>query len=61
MKSTTSKLVKGLGIGLAAGGAAAAIGASMMSPGVRRQTRKNTVRMMKTVGNLMEGVNSMIK
>ncbi len=58
---TTSTMVKGLGIGLAVGGAAAAIGASMMSPDLKKQTKKNAMKAMKTVGNMMDTVNSMMK
>ncbi len=60
MKTATSTMVKGLGIGLAIGGAAA-IGTAMMSPSLKKQTRKNTLKAMKTVGTMMDTVNSMMK
>ena len=60
MKTTTSTMVKGLGIGLALGGAAA-LGTAMMSPSLKKQTRKNAMKAMKTVDNMMDTVNSMMK
>ena len=60
MKTTTSTMVKGLGIGLALGGAAA-FGTAMMSPSLKKQTRKNAMKAMKTVENMMDTVNSMMK
>lgn len=54
-------MVTGLGLGLVAGGAAAALGAAMMSPGLKKQTRKNAMKAMKTVGTMMDSVNSMMK
>ncbi|MBR4049022.1 MAG: hypothetical protein IKK09_00850 [Clostridia bacterium] len=61
MKTTTTKMVTGLGLGLVAGGAAAALGAAMMSPSLKKQTRKNAMKAMKTVGTMMDSVNSMMK
>ncbi|MBQ5825358.1 MAG: hypothetical protein IIW48_11210 [Clostridia bacterium] len=57
MKSTVSKVV----LGMAVGGVAAAIGSSMMAPSMRKQTRKNMMKAMKTVGCMMDSVQSMLK
>ncbi len=54
-------MVTGLGLGLVAGGAAAALGAAMMSPSLKKQTRKNAMKAMKTVENMMDSVNSIMK
>ena len=53
-------MVKGLGIGLALGGAAA-LGTAMMNPSLKRRTRKNAMKAMKTVTGMMDTVNSMVK
>ncbi len=58
---TASTMLKGLGIGLAVGGTAAAIGASMMNPSLKKQTKKNAMKAMKTVENMMDAMNSMMK
>ncbi|MBQ3602316.1 MAG: hypothetical protein IJA02_00585 [Clostridia bacterium] len=60
MKATTSTMVKSLGVGLVLGGAAA-LGTAMMTPSLKKQTRKNAMKAMKTVGNMMDTVNSMMK
>ena len=57
MKSTASKVA----IGMLAGGAAAAIGTAMMSPSLKKQTRKNAMKAMKTVGTMMDSVQNMMK
>ncbi len=57
MKSTVSKVA----IGMVMGGAAAAIGSAMMTPSMRKQTRKNMTKAMKTVGSMMDCVQSMMK
>ncbi len=57
MKSTASKVA----LGMLAGGAAAAIGTAMMSPSLKKQTRKNAMKAMKTVGTMMDSVQSMMK
>ncbi len=57
MKSTASKVA----LGMLAGGAMAAIGTAMMSPSLKKQTRKNAMKAMKTVGTMMDSVQSMMK
>ncbi len=58
---TASSMIKGVGIGLALGGTAAVIGASMFTPSLRKQTKKNALKAMKTMNNVMDTVNSMMK
>lgn len=53
-------MVKSLGVGLVLGGAAA-LGTAMMTPSLKKQTRKNAMKAMKTVGSMMDTVNSMMK
>lgn len=46
---------------MAVGGAAAAIGAAMMTPSMRKQTRKNMTKAMKTFGTMMDSMQCMMK
>ena len=44
-----------------AGGAVAAIGSTMMSPSLKKQTRKNAMKAMKTFGSVMDCVQDFMK
>lgn len=57
MKSTASKIA----LGMLAGGAVAAIGSTMMSPSLKKQTRKNAMKAMKTFGSVMDCVLDFMK
>lgn len=57
MKSTVSKVA----LGMIAGGAVAAIGSAMMSPSLKKQTRKNAMKAMKTFGSVMDCVQDFMK
>ncbi|MBQ3498401.1 MAG: hypothetical protein IJA87_04645 [Clostridia bacterium] len=57
MKSTASKVA----LGMIAGGAAAAIGSAMMNPSLKKQTRKNAMKAMKTFGTMMDSFQGMMK
>lgn len=57
MKSTAVKVA----LGMVAGGAVAAIGSAMMSPSLKKQTRKNAMKAMKTFGCMMDGLQGMMK
>ena len=57
MKSTAAKVA----LGMIAGGAVAAIGSAMMTPSLKKQTRKNAMKAMKTFGSLMDGLQGMMK
>ncbi len=57
MKSATTKIM----LGMLAGGAATALGVSMMSPSLKKQTRKNAMKAMKTVGTMMDSFQGMMK
>ncbi len=57
MRSTASKVA----LGMLAGGAAAAIGSAMMSPSLKKQTRKNAMKAMKTFGTMMDSFQGMMK
>lgn len=54
-------MVKGLGIGMAVGGAAAMLSAAMMTPSLKKQTRKNAMKAMKTFNGMMDSVQGMMK
>lgn len=57
MKSIASKIA----LGMLAGGAVAAIGSTMMSPSLKKQTRKNAMKAMKTFGSVMDCVQDFMK
>lgn len=61
MAGKTGMLIRGLGIGMAVGGAAAMIGASMMSPSLKRQSKRNAMKAMKTFNGLMDDMQHMMK
>ena len=53
--------VKGMGIGLAVGTAAAVAGTKMMSKSGKRACRKSAARCMKNVENMISGMSAMMK
>ncbi len=57
MKSTAAKVA----LGMIAGGAVAAIGSAMMTPSLKKQTRKNAKKAMRTFGSLMDCVQDYMK
>ena len=57
MKSTAVKVA----LGMIAGGAVAAIGSAMMTPSLKKQTRKNAKKAMKTFGSVMDCVQDYMK
>ncbi len=54
-------MIKGMGIGLAVGTAAAIAGTQLMSPGVRKACKKNAAKCMRSVESMMNGIASMTK
>ena len=59
-------IVKGVGLGLAAGAAVAAVSSKMMSgkksaKARTKEMRRNTAKAVHTVGQLIDGVESMLK
>lgn len=54
--SKNMSIVKGVGIGLAVGTAAAVAGAKMMSGSSKRACKKNAAKCMKAVENVMNGI-----
>ena len=57
MKSTASKIA----LGMLAGGAVAAIGSTMMSPSLKKQTGKNAMKAMRTFGTMMDSIQEIMK
>ena len=57
MKSTATKVA----LGMLAGGAVAAIGTAMTTPSLKKQTRKNVMKAMKTFGCMIDSVQGMMK
>lgn len=53
--------VKGMGIGLAVGTAAAVAGTKMMSKSGRKACRKSAARCMKNVEDMISGMSAMMK
>ena len=56
--SKSMSVMKGMGIGLAVGTAAAVIGSAMMTKSSKKACRKNAIKCMKSVENTL---NSMMK
>lgn len=59
-------IVKGVGLGIAAGAAVAAVSSKMMSDkksakARTKEMRRNTAKAVHTVGQLIDGVESMLK
>ncbi len=61
MKNATVSMMKGMGVGMAVGGAAALLGTSMMSSGMKKQTKKNAMKAMKVVGDFLDDVQDRLK
>lgn len=55
MKSTTSNIMKGIGVGMLVGGATALIGGSMKSS-KKMNYKKMANKAMKTANNLMDSI-----
>lgn len=53
--------VKGMGIGLAVGTAAAVAGTKMMSKSSKRACRKSAARCMKNIESMVSGMSAMMK
>ena len=54
--SKNMSVMKGMGIGLAVGTMAAVAGSKMMSKSGKRACRKNAVKCMKTVENMLDSM-----
>ena len=54
-------LMKTLGIGMAVGGTALAMGGAMMRKSSKRPTKKSIAKAMKAVGNLVDDAREMLK
>lgn len=61
VKNATVNMMKGMGIGMAVGGAAALVGTSMMSSGMKKQTKKNAMKAMKVVEGFLDDVQDRLK
>jgi len=54
-------ILKVVGIGMAVGGTAALLSNSLMSRPAKRLTKKNTAKVMKTIGEVLDNIQYMIK
>ncbi|MEG0978617.1 MAG: hypothetical protein RR911_02990 [Oscillospiraceae bacterium] len=61
MAAKMSSAIKGIGLGLAIGGATAVVGNTMMSGSSKRKMRKNANKAIKTVSDIVGSAQSMIK
>lgn len=59
--SKNTDWVKGVGIGLAVGTAAAVAGTKMMSKSGKRACRKSAARCMKNIESMVSGMSAMMK
>lgn len=56
MKLQAASIAKGLGIGMAVGGAVGLVGGAMSQPKYARMAKKGLDKVLKTVGNVIESV-----
>ncbi|MCL2494056.1 MAG: hypothetical protein FWE98_00180 [Oscillospiraceae bacterium] len=56
MKHQAVTIAKGVGIGLAVGGALGAVGGAMAEPKYARQAKRSLNRVLKTVGGVIEAI-----
>lgn len=61
MKTKTASTVKGMGIGMAIGGAAGLLGNAFMSKSARKTTKKNVNKAMRMVGDMLDGLDGLVK
>lgn len=61
MQKSRGPLAKGIGIGMAVGGMAGLVGSSLMSRPAKRQTKKNITKAMRTIGDMMDSIQYMLK
>ena len=61
MKNSMSKLITGMGIGLAVGGASAFIGSTMMSGSTKKALKKKAAKTFKTMESLVDDIQYMFK
>ncbi|MBS7360894.1 MAG: hypothetical protein PUB85_04275 [Clostridia bacterium] len=60
MKNSTGSIAKSVAVGLAVGGAAAAISGAVMNNGsTMKKAKKNAAKAMKTVSGMMDNVSAM--
>lgn len=60
MKKKASAVIKGVGIGMIAGGATAVAGSMMMGSGSGRKYRKMANKAAKTAGDIMDSISHSI-
>lgn len=60
MKKKASAVIKGVGIGMIAGGATAVAGSMMMSSGSSHKYRKMANKAAKTAGDIMDSISHSI-
>ena len=56
MKHQAATIAKGVGIGLAVGGALGAVGGAMTQPKYQRTAKKGFSKVIKTVGDVIEAI-----
>ncbi len=61
MSSKNMSVLKGMGIGLAVGTAAVVAGSTMMSKSSKKACRKNAIKCMRTVEDMLSSVASIAK
>jgi len=61
MNGKTSSALRGVGLGLAIGGATAMLGNGMMSRSSKRKMRKNASRAIKTMSDIVDNAQNIMK
>lgn len=60
-KNQKMNIAKTMAVGMAIGGAMAAVGSTMMKPSTGKKMKRATNKAMKTVGNLIDNASYMMK
>jgi len=55
-KHQAGQIAKGIGIGMAVGGAVGLVGGAMQQPKYQRSAKKGFNKAMKTIGNVLEAI-----
>ncbi len=60
-KSGTSSIAKGIGIGMALGGLTGAVSSSVMNRGTMKSGKKTAAKAMRTVSDVLDNIQYMMK
>mgnify|MGYP000496050347 CR=1 FL=1 len=61
MHTNKANIAKGIGIAMAVGGATAMLGSTMMGSSAKRNAKRNMNKAVKAVGDIVGGIQSVMK